>query len=103
MVKFSRLILPQFREICRKNENRDEKATTKHEQNASKSAWWGVIRVCGLTMILARATASNSAPLAKFPMKSQWDSKTLAPARALTPRKGAMGDNYTIEEKGDKR
>jgi hypothetical protein len=37
MVKISRLILPQFREISGKNENQRDKATTNHDENASKA------------------------------------------------------------------
>ncbi len=75
----------------------------KHEEITSKSAWWVVIRVCGLTMIFAGATVSPSAPPTKFPMKNQRDSEKRASARALTRRKGALGDNYRIEEKSQKR
>jgi hypothetical protein len=94
-----RLTPRQKPEICEKKRIGAKSARAKHDEITSESPWWGVIKVCGLTMIFASATVSMTAPPAKFSMKNQRDSKKRAQLPALTRRKGAMGDNYIIGEK----
>jgi hypothetical protein len=60
---------PKPRNFQKKRETA-QKQTTKTRENTSKSAWREVIKVCELTMILARATAPYLRRWQKFQRKT---------------------------------